>query len=219
MPNSTIQDQIRTAMTTGGKLQLNFDQILNTKPSGKLDVYLHKINSSDTVEVDLNPSGGEAAQVLWLPYKQGELTTLQPFSIGNVPSNTLFMTYDLSGCKVFAVNKTTGDEACGPVWHIDAEITTKEFWPQITSDEWVEDWWQPGTQQQVAYLHRFGQSSNLWDLSPYLEGPPPTTYGDEKVLSAVVGGVVNNSKKIDLYFQEPKSSWTSLNYTSQKRKS
>lgn len=157
--------------------------------------------------------------MLWLPWKQGELRTLQPSSITGVPSNTLFMTYDLSGCKVFAVSSTTEKNTTGPVWHIDAPITVTEFWRQITSDEWVEDNWQPGIQGQVAYLHRKGQSSNLWDLSAHLEDHSSTKYGNDNLGSALVGGVVNNSKKIDLYFQEANSSWISLNYTTQRRTS
>jgi hypothetical protein len=121
----------------------------------------------------------------------------------------LFLTYYLSGCKVFAIR---GE----PVWHIDAQISVKEFWPRIQNEEWVEDNWAPGTTQQVAYLHRAGQNKDLWNLSAYLEGDPPSTYGSQNVGAAVVGGVVNHSQQLDLYFKA--SPWGSLVYTSQQRK-
>ncbi|HEX6369258.1 MAG TPA: BLF1 family deaminating toxin [Longimicrobium sp.] len=208
MPN-LIQDQVRAAMTDGGDLELEFDSALNTKGAGSLQVFLHE--TTNGVRVDLDDAG-EAATVLWLPWKQGELQTLQPFSIGKAAPNTLFFTYYLSGCKVFAIGG-------GPVWHIDAPIEAAEFWPQIVSDEWVEENWEPGSEQPVAYLHRAGQQAALWDLSPYLIGGPPSTYGAGNVGQGLVGGVVDDSKRIDLYFKTssvsplPASHWVPLECT------
>lgn len=198
-----IQDQVRAAMTGGGNLNLEFDAALNSKAPGPLQVYLHETSAG--VRVDLDGTG-ELATVLWLPWKQGELQTLQPYSIGKAAPNTLFFTYYLTGCKVFAIRG-------GPVWHVDAPIEVDEFWPQILNDEWVTDNWEPGTQQPVAYLHRAGQEAALWDLSAYLVGGPPSTYGEGNVGQALVGGVVDGNQQLDLYFKA--SPWAPLAYSDQ----
>jgi len=204
-----IQDEVRQAMTGGGNLDLELAVELNDKASGTLDVYLHQV-SADRVRVDLDPKGdGEPAEVLWLPWKQGEMPMLRASSIESAQRDTLFFTYYLSGCKVFAIRG-------GPVWHIDAPVSVNEFWPRITSDEWVEDNWPTGTAQNVAYLHRAGQADALWNLSDYLVGGPPTTYGAGNIGQAIVGGVVNNNNQLDLYFKA--SPWASLDYTEQLRK-
>src|SRR2546423_12002838 len=129
MPNP-LQDRIRTAMTSGGTLNLQFSADLNARAPGSLQVYLHEIPNG--VRVDLS-SPGEAATIQWLPWRQGGLTVLRPPS-ASVPPNTLFLTYYLSGCKVFAIRG-------GPVWHIDAQVGVDEFWPVILSDDWVADNW------------------------------------------------------------------------------
>lgn len=198
-----LQDAIRAAMIGGGSLTITFDPALNGRAPGALDVYLHEIPGG--VRID-QISPGEAARILWLPWKQGELTTLQPFSVTAAAANTLFFTYYLSGCKVFAVGG-------GPVWHIDAPVTVAEFWPQIMDNEWVEDNWPVGETQQVAYLHRAGQSVNLWDLSAYLSGPAPATYGQGDLGQATVGGIVNANHKLDFYVQA--SPWAQLKYAAQ----
>lgn len=202
-----IQDKVRAEMTGGGSLNLDLILELNHQSVGLLQVYLHEENQTE-VSVDLNKTG-ELAEVLWLPWRQGELQTLLPYWIEKGELNTLFLTSYLSGCKVFAIRG-------GPVWHIDAPIPVTEFWPLILNSEWVEDNWEPGTEQQVAYLHRADQESTLWNLSAYLDGAPPSTYGSDNLGQAVVGGVVNASQQIDLYFKFNKSPWASLNYTSQR---
>jgi hypothetical protein len=203
MPNP-LQDRIRAAMTGGGNLNLEFSVDLNARPPGSLQVYLHEIQNG--VRVDLS-SPGEAATIQWLPWQQGALTVLRPPS-ASVPPNTLFLTYYLSGCKVFAIRG-------GPVWHIDAPVAVDEFWPEILSDEWVEDNWPAGTPQDVAYLHRAGQAPALWDLSAHLQGGAPNTYGAGNVGQAIVGGVVNGNHQIDLYFMT--SPWSRLGYARQVR--
>jgi len=205
MPNP-LQDRIRIAMTGGGDLKLDLSPALNQKYPGSLQVYLH--DAEDAVRVDLDDSG-EPATILWLPWKQGELQVLQAYSIQQAAPGTLFLTYYLSGCKIFAIRG-------GPVWHIDAEVSVAEFWPQIAGEEWVEDNWELGTEQDVAYLHRAGQSPVLWDLSAYLAGGPPTTYGNGNIGSATVGGVVNAGHEIDFYFQA--SPWATLPFSGQVRK-
>ena len=211
--STPIQDKIRTAMTSGGNLFIEFDSALNGKPPGSLNVYLQEIQSGAGVKINLN-SPGELANIIWLPWKQGQLTALRPSSIKG--QNTLFFTYNLTGCKVFAIQD-------GPIWHIDAPIEVKEFWPQIANDEWVEDYWEVSTEKQVAYLRRGGQDSKYWDLSEYLQGVGPTTYSSNNIGEAVVGGVVNASEQLDLYFKvtpqssSESSSWTPLKYNSQKR--
>jgi hypothetical protein len=202
-----IQDKLRTAMTTGGTLTVDFSSDLNAKAAGRLDVFLHDLGTS--IRIDL-VNTGEPANILWLPWKQGNLTELQPSSITGAAVNSLFFTYYLSGCKVFGVRG-------GPVWHIDAPVTVAEFWPRIASDEWVEDYWPVGDTEDVAYIHRAGQQTNLWDLSTHLSGAAPTTYGSGNVGQAIVGGVVNASKQIDFYFQA--SPWARLPYGKQTRKS
>jgi len=204
MPNR-LQDRIRAAMTGGGNLNLQFSADLNTKAAGSLQVYLHEIENG--VRVDLT-SPGEAATIQWLPWKEGELSVMRPPS-ASVPANTLFLTYYLTGCKVFAIRG-------GPVWHIDAPVDVGEFWPQIQNDEWVEDNWPQGTPQDVAYLHRADQAAALWDLSAHLQGGAPTTYGAGNVGQAIVGGVVNANHQIDLYFMA--SPWSALAYAKQVRK-
>lgn len=208
MPNP-IQDKVRAQMTGGGDLNLEFVPELNNQSIGSLRVYLHEENKTQ-VRVNLNNTG-ELATVLWLPWKQGEMRTLQPLSIERADINTLFLTYYLSGCKVFAIRG-------GPVWHIDAQIPVTEFWPFILQDEWVEDNWGQGKEQQVAYLHRAGQKPDLWDLKAHLEGDLPSTYGSGNLGDALVGGVVNASRQLDLYFKAGTSRWASLKYTSQRRK-
>ncbi|CAJ0808492.1 hypothetical protein LMG19083_04715 [Ralstonia psammae] len=203
----TIQDDLRAAMTDGADRTLEFDAVLNARYPGKLDVYLHATETGFRIDLD---SSGEPATILWLPWKQGELTTLRPESIGNADVGTLFFTYDLSGCKLFAI-------LGGPVFHIDAPVTADEMWQQISSDEWVEEHWESGS-QQVAYVHRDGQDAGLWDLSAYLVSDgPPSTYGNGNVGSAIVGGVVNADHQLDLYMRS--SPWASLKYSGQTRKS
>lgn len=204
MPNP-LQDRIRAAMTGGGDLNLVLDPALNDKAPGSLLVYLHDLG--DGIRVDLDQSG-EAATILWLPWRQGELQALQPASIERAAANSLFLTYYLSGCKIFAIQG-------GPVWHIDAQVSVAEFWPQIQASEWVQDNWQAGGAQDVAYLHRAGQNAALWDLSAYLQGGAPTTYGNRNAGQALVGGVVGNGQ-LDLYFKA--SPWADLGYSPQKSK-
>lgn len=199
-----IQDSVRAAMTGGGDLDLNFDEVLNTRAPGLLQVYLHETDGG--VRVDLN-SPGEAATILWLPWKQGELQMLQPYSVAKQAPGGLFFTYYLTGCKVFAIRG-------GPVWHIDAVVAVAEFWPLIAEDDWVQENWQARTPQDVAYLHRAGQAANLWDLSAFLAGGPPSTYGAGNVGEAIVGGIVNDDRELDLYFKA--SPWLSLPYTATK---
>lgn len=210
MPNS-LEAQIRQAMKTGSTLTIEFDQALNQKSPGTLNVFLHPANGG--VRIDLDPGNqGEPAKILWLPWKQGELQTLQPGSISTV--DMLFFTYYLSGCKVFA-----GDG--GPVWHIDAPVEANQFWRRMSSDEWMEDW-EVGTDRQVAYLHRAGQSDSLWNLSAYLEGAAPSTYGRDNLGQAVVGGIVTGRQQMSLYQYATTSSgssaWSPLTYTLQQRK-
>ncbi len=197
-----IQDNLRYQMTHGGDLTVVFDVALNAKSPGRQQVYLHEIEGG--VRIDLDASG-EPATILWLPWRQGEITELQPSSVESAAEGTLFFTYYLSGCKVFAIRG-------GPVWHVDAPISVAEFWPRIASDEWVEDNWSAGTAQQVAYIHRAGQAANLWDLSAYLTGAAPTTYGAGNVGQAIVGGVVNGGQ-LDFYYQA--SPWKVLGYAAQ----
>ncbi len=207
-------DDIRNAMTSGGNLYLQLGPELKGKSPALIDVFLRRINN-ETIEVnsvDFNPPG-ESAKLLWLPWKQGELTQLQRFSIERADPETLFLTFYLTGCKVFAIKD-------GPVWHIDAPVSVTEFWPRIEKDEWVEDNWAKGTEKSVAYLHRAGQGQDLWDLSQYLTGNPPNTYSCGDVGEALVGGIVkdeNNSKYIDLYFSTTPSPWESMGYNNQRR--
>ncbi|GAA5240172.1 hypothetical protein BMMON2_29940 [Burkholderia mallei] len=98
MPNS-LEAQIRQAMKTGSTLTIEFDQALNQKSPGTLNVFLHPANGGVRIDLD-SGNQGEPAKILWLPWKQGELQTLQPGSISTV--DMLFFTYYLSGCKVFA---------------------------------------------------------------------------------------------------------------------
>jgi hypothetical protein len=161
----------------------------------------------DGVRVDLE-APGEPATILWLPWKQGELRELVPFWVEQAAPGTVFLTYYLSGCKLFSIHG-------GPTWHIDAQIEADLFWPRIAAEEWVEDYWPAGTSQHVAYLHRAGQPAALWDLSGFLEGAAPTTYGNGNVGQAIVGGVVNDDHKLDLYYQT--SPWKPLGFASQRR--
>lgn len=206
MPNP-IQDKVRDAMTHGGDLDIVLDPALNGRISGFLDVYLRE-TGPNTVAIGLN-APGEAARILWLPWKQGELPALWPGVSGTAPANMLFFTYYLSGCKVFAIEQ-------GPIWHIDAEVKVQEFWPRIQNEEWVEDNWAPGTSKNVAYVHRSGQPNNLWDLSAYLDGAAPSTYGRDNVGSALVGGVVGDGGRIALYMKA--SPWASFKYAPQRLK-
>jgi hypothetical protein len=201
MPNP-LQDRIRAAMTGGGNLDLDLSPDLNARSQGSLQVFLHEIPNG--VRVDLS-GPGEAATILWLPWRQGQLRVWRPPSAAIQP-NILFLTYYLTGCKIFAIRG-------GPIWHIDAPVNVNEFWPQILNDEWVEDNWPAGTQKDVAYLRRAGQNATLWDLSARLQGGAPTTYGAGNVGQALVGGVVNSSHQIDLYFKA--SPWHRLGYASQ----
>lgn len=204
----TLQEKIRTAMRTGGDLKLSFDPSLNTKSPGAQNVYLHAISENE-IKINLTASGGEASDILWLPWRQGELPSIQEFSISAAKPETLFLTYELSGCKLFGIKG-------GPFWHIDAQVSVSEFWPGILSSEWVEDYWPAGSTQDVAYLHRLGQSASLWDLSQKITGNPPTTYGSGNVGNAFVGGIVNTHNEIDLYYQA--SPWSPLKYTQQTMK-
>ncbi|ABA50512.1 hypothetical protein BURPS1710b_2316 [Burkholderia pseudomallei 1710b] len=210
MPNS-LEAQIRQAMKTGSTLTIEFDQALNQKSPGTLNVFLHPANGGVRIDLD-SGNQGEPAKILWLPWKQGELQTLQPGSISTV--DMLFFTYYLSGCKVFA-----GDG--GPIWHIDAPVEANQFWRRMSSDEWMEDW-EVGTDRQVAYLHRAGQSDSLWNLSAYLEGAAPSTYGRDNLGQAVVGGIVTGRQQMSLYQYATTSSgssaWSPLTYTLQQRK-
>lgn len=204
MPNP-LQDRIRAAMTGGGALDLTLAPALNDKSSGTLQVFLHEIPNG--VRVDLS-GPGEAATILWLPWRQGQLQIMQPPSAA-IARNTLFLTYYLSGCKVFAIGG-------GPIWHIDASVRVSEFWPEILNDDWVSDNWPAGTRKDVAYLHRAGQDALLWDLSARLQGGAPTTYGAGNLGQALVGGVVSGNRQIDLYFKS--SPWRRLGYAGQVRK-
>ncbi|AGK47949.1 MULTISPECIES: eIF4A-inactivating lethal factor BLF1 [Burkholderia] len=210
MPNS-LETQIRQAMKTGGTLTIEFDQALNQKSPGTLNVFLHSTKGGVRIDLD-SGNQGEPAKILWLPWKQGELQTLQPGSIST--TGMLFFTYYLTGCKVFAASG-------GPVWHIDAPVEVEQFWPRMSSDEWMEDW-EIGTDQAIAYLHRAGQRDNLWNLSKYLEGPAPSTYGRDNLGEAVVGGIVSGPRQMDLYQYATTSSgsspWSRLAYTNQRRK-
>jgi hypothetical protein len=201
-----LQDDIRNAMTQGGDLVVTFDQALNALYPGSRQVYLV---ATDDGGVRINANGpGEQATILWLPYRQGEITELLASVIAAAADDTLFFTYYLSGCKVFAIQG-------GPVWHSDAEIDAATFWDRVQSDEWVEDNWPAGDPQQVAYIRRAGQSANLWDLSPYLVGAPPSTYGDGNVGQATVGGVVTGGQ-LAFYYQT--SPWQVLPYATQTMK-
>lgn len=204
---SLLQD-IKNAMINGEDLELSFDQALNDKAGGGLDVYLHE-ERPNRIRVDLTAEGGEKARILWLPWKQGGLPSLSAHSVTS-PRNEgkLFLTYVLSGCKVFGI-------AGGPIWHIDATISANVFWEQIQDVEWIQDNWQIGESQDVAYIHREGQREEYWNLSNYLEGDEPITYGRGNVGSAIVGGIVNHGK-IDLYLKA--SPWKTFKYTNQKRK-
>jgi hypothetical protein len=205
-------DDIRNAMTSGGNLYLLLGRELMDKSPALIDVFLRRIDN-DTIEVnsvDFNPPG-ESATLLWLPWKQGDLTLLQRYSIEKAEPETLFLTHYLSGCKVFAIKD-------GPVWHIDAPVSVTEFWPRIENDEWVLENWQTGTEKLVAYLHLAGQPNDSWDLSQYLPGNQPNTYGCGNIGEALLGGIVkdsNNSKYIDLYFRT--TPWESMRYNNQTR--
>ncbi len=206
-----IQDNIRHAMETGGNLSVRFSPELNTKAPGMTQVYLHQVDANNVL-IDLQAKGGEPANILWLFWRQGECPMIQPFSIERAPVGTLFFTYELTGCKVFAIQG-------GPVWHIDSQVTVAEFWPQIMGSEWVEDNWHVGDVQNVAYLHRAGQAANLWDLSGHIAGAAPVTYGQGNVGNAVVGGIVRqgeHSKQLELYYKA--SPWARFNYAAQKLK-
>lgn len=200
-----LQDRIRDAMAGGGELGLDLDQALNTKGPGTQEVYLHDQGASIRVDLD-NGNDAEAATILWIPWRQGSVTVLQPYSTWKAAPGTLFLTYYLSGCKIFAIRG-------GPVWHIDAQVIVAEFWPEIMSNEWVEENWSAGETQEVAYLHRAGQNASLWDLSAHLQGGAPTTYGNGNLGQALVGGIVNNGQ-LDLYFKS--SPWSKLAYETQK---
>jgi hypothetical protein len=201
-----LEDDIRDAMIQGQAYVIEFDQALNARAAGNLPVYLHAIPGG--ARIDLTAAGGEPATILWLPWRQGMVTEIQAATIAAAPNNRLFFTYYLSGCKVFAIQG-------GPVWHIDAPVSVAEFWPEILDDLWVEQNWEPGTAQQVAYIHRAGQNADLWDLSAYLAGGAPTTYGNGNVGQAIVGGVMNNAQ-LDYYYQS--SPWQVLPYATQTMK-
>ncbi|AOI42305.1 eIF4A-inactivating lethal factor BLF1 [Burkholderia oklahomensis] len=209
--SNSLETQIRQAMKTGSAFTVEFDQSLNQKSPGTLSVFLHSMNGGVRIDLD-SGNHGESAKILWLPWKQGELQTLQPGSIST--KDMLFFTYYLSGCKVFAGSG-------GPIWHIDAPVDVTQFWRRMTSDEWMEDW-DTGTDRAVAYLHRAGQSENLWNLSEYLEGPAPSTYGSGNLGQAVVGGIVSGPKQVDLYRYATTSSgsspWSPLAYANQRRR-
>lgn len=202
----TLADDIRAAMTGGGDLTIEFDPALNAVGPGSQVVYLHAIDGG--VRIDLT-APGEQETILWLPWRQGQITELQPYTIGRAADDTLFFTYYLSGCKVFAIQG-------GPVWHIDAPIDVGEFWPVILDDDWVAENWQPGEAQNVAYIVRAGQNPLLWDLQAYLQGNGPTAYGADNVGQAIVGGIVTGGV-LNFYYQS--SPWASLPYSPQVLKS
>lgn len=207
----TYLNDIVAAMTGGGTLNVQFDPRLNGKAPGRLEVFLSAGDLPDSVKVGVE-GPGESANILWLPWKQGELQTLQPDSVERVPPGTLFLTYVLSGCKLFAIRG-------GPVWHIDAPVEVGEFWPRILDDDWVKDFWSVGTAQDVAYLHRAGQQPELWDLTGLLQGGAETTYGADNLGDARVGGIVvegQQGKYLDLYVRT--SPWASLSYAEGRRK-
>lgn len=198
-------------MRNGGELRLSLDPDLNLQSPGKLRVYLHEVNENE-IRVDLDPgNNAEPADIVWLPWRQGEMPMVQPYSISSSPPETIFLTYELTGCKIFGIQG-------GPVWHIDAEVSVDEFWPIIQQEEWVQENWPAGETQNLAYLHRAGQPPELWDLSAHLAGAAPTTYGSGGNLgNAFVGGIVNDEGQLDFYFQA--SPWKTLPYAEQVMKS
>lgn len=199
-------DMIRNAMINGTPLNLDLDLELNQILPGLRPVYLHPL--SNGVRVDLE-APGEQAPILWLPWTQGELRSLMPYWVAQAPPGTVFLTYYLTGCKLFAIYG-------GPTFHIDSEMTVAEFWPQIVGTEWVDANWPVGRSQNVAYLYRAGQPGRFWNLASQLQGPPPTTYGNgDNTGMALVGGVLNSSRQIDLYYQT--SPWMPLAFSAQQR--
>ena len=201
----SLADQIRQAMKQGGNFNVEMAEAIKGIVSGKLTVYLHKNDNGALINKE--EKDGEKCDILWLPWKQGNLPCLGTYPIESVPENTLFFTYYLSGCKIFGIKG-------GPIWHIDAPILVSESIKVIKEDEWVEDNWEISKSQQVAYLHRLGQQSKDWDLSDYLKGDAPTTYGKDNVGQCIVGGIVNAEKQIHLYYYDGKV-WKPFDYTTQ----
>ncbi|HTQ15667.1 MAG TPA: BLF1 family deaminating toxin [Rhizomicrobium sp.] len=199
-----LEQDIRDAMTGGLALTIEFADGMNDLGTGNRQVYLTAIPGG----VRISPNApGEQVTILWLPWRQGEMYQLRAETIEAAPNGRLFFTYYMTGCKLFAIRG-------GPVWHIDAQIPVAQFWPRICDEEWVKDNWQAGTAMPVAYLHRAGQGPALWDLSAFLEGDPPTTYGAANVGQAIVGGIVTDGV-IDYYYQS--SPWAPLKYAFEKR--
>jgi uncharacterized Zn-binding protein involved in type VI secretion len=210
----TLCRQWKEGMTKGTRFELEIDSSLKEKASGLLNVSLHKIETGVRI---CSTVTGELVDALWLPWKQGNLATLQPFvHKSHNKSGMPFLTSYLSGCKVFAIRG-------GPIWHIDAMVSVQEFWPKILNSDWVEDHWEDGGTQEVAYLHRAGQDRDLWDLSAYLDGAEPSTYGEGNLGAGLVGGIVDNDQRIDLYLKvtlnSRSSEWAPLRYATQLRKS
>ena len=71
-----LENDVRNAMRNGGTLDVEFDAALNDLASGTQDVYFHSINA-DLVRIDTTPAGGELVTILWMPYNQGNITTLR----------------------------------------------------------------------------------------------------------------------------------------------
>jgi hypothetical protein len=206
-----IFDKIYNGVINGAKfpeIDLELSGDINTYPAGKLDVCFRKNDNSIEIWPAKNyEQGDERATILWLPWKQGEVTMLNERSIQQAPPKTLFLTYDLTGCKILFLRN-------GPIWHIDAQVHPGEFFPVVSGSEWVEDNWESGESDLSTYIHRHGQDSKLWDLSDYIkENPTPSReYGKGNIGDALVVGFVNDLKTLNLYMRSEYAAgaWTPL---------
>lgn len=215
----TLLQDIKTAMINSGTLNLLISNELNGA-TGLQTVYLHKIEGQDMIRVDLTAEGGEQAKILYLPWVSQKNCILSERHVSDAPADTLFLTYELSGCKVFGIEG-------GPIWHIDGGLSVPEFSKSIFECEWCLEHWFGATEaidpaegeshyQNVAYIHRSGEPENEWDLTAFISGAAPVTYGAEgdQIGSAVVGGIRGEAASLTLYCRRD-TGWSPFVYSAQ----
>merc|ERR1719295_244984 len=205
-----IADRLRQQMRDNAGWKVRFGDDLIDSPSGRQEVFLHQ-EANDFVLIDKKQKGGEKCTILWLPYKQGEVTCLTSYNVSKADAGTLFFTHNLSGCKLLSV-------AGGPVFHIDHNVTVKEFVPHIQTMEDIEDL--GGLKgQSCAFVYSENSKPAVYSLADYGGSQceeQATTYGKAGVAGeCTVGGVLLESGQIELHLHQnvqQKESWKAIEY-------